>query len=221
MENTGSGCRERLLLLRPDLKQVLECLTTLRGRKLTSGIALAAAIIATAGPLPLASGTAPAQTWPSKPIKIVCAFPAGGLTDLFARTYGDYLSEKLGQPVIVENRGGATGSVAALAVKQSAPDGNTLLVTINATFARAGCAFEGLCTRALHRPCWSRRHATARRRAPFCIDGGSGQERSGKDAARNVCIDEPAQDHIAFKKLYDNETPIWIDAVRGLGLAPQ
>jgi tripartite-type tricarboxylate transporter receptor subunit TctC len=70
--------------------------------------------------------------------------PADGLTDLFARTYGDYLSEKLGQPVIVENRGSATGSVAALAAKQSAPDGNTLLVTINATFARNPVLYKNL-----------------------------------------------------------------------------
>jgi tripartite-type tricarboxylate transporter receptor subunit TctC len=115
-----------------------------RRKLVRNGIALAAALIATAGPLPLASSPARAQTWPLKPIKIVCAFPAGDLTDLFARTYGDYLSQKLGQPVIVENRAGATGSVGALTVKQSAPDGNMLLVAITATFAQNRVVYKNL-----------------------------------------------------------------------------
>jgi len=109
-----------------------------------SGIALAAALVAAAGTLPLASAPTWAETWPSKPIKIVCAFPAGGLTDAFARAYGDHLSQKLGQPVIVENRAGATGSIAALAVKQSPPDGYTLLVAINATFAQNRVLYKNL-----------------------------------------------------------------------------
>ena len=100
------------------------------------GIAVAAALIATAGSLPVTSAPTWAETWPSKPIKIICAYPAGGLADAFARTYGDYLSQKLGQPVIVENRAGATGSVGALAAKQSSPDGHTLLIAINATLAQ-------------------------------------------------------------------------------------
>src|SRR5437762_11107421 len=85
-----------------------------------------------------------AQTWPSKPIKIVCAYPAGGLTDSFARIYGEYLSQKLGQPVIVENRTGASGSIGAAAVKQSPPDGYTLLVAITATLAQSRVLFKNL-----------------------------------------------------------------------------
>src|SRR5437660_3881023 len=77
-----------------------------------------------------------AQTWPSKPIKIVCAYPAGGLTDSSARVYGEYLSRKLGQPVIVENKAGASGSIGAAAVKQSPPDGYTLLVATTAALAQ-------------------------------------------------------------------------------------
>jgi tripartite-type tricarboxylate transporter receptor subunit TctC len=77
------------------------------------------------------------QTWPSKPIKIVCAYPAGGFTDSFARIYGEYLSQKLGQPVVVENKAGAIGSIGAAAVKQSPPDGYTLLVAITATLAQS------------------------------------------------------------------------------------
>jgi tripartite-type tricarboxylate transporter receptor subunit TctC len=84
------------------------------------------------------------QKWPSKPIKIVCAYPAGGLTDSLARIYGEYLSQKLGQPVIVENKAGASGSIGAAAVKQSPPDGYTLLVAITATLAQSRVLFKNL-----------------------------------------------------------------------------
>ena len=84
------------------------------------------------------------QAWPSKPIKIVCAYPAGGLADSFARIYGEYLSQKLGQPVIVENRAGASGSIGAAAVKQSPPDGYTLLVAITGTLAQNRVLFKNL-----------------------------------------------------------------------------
>jgi tripartite-type tricarboxylate transporter receptor subunit TctC len=72
-------------------------------------------------------GAARAQVWPSKVIKIVCGYPAGGLTDTFARAYGQGLSHGLGQPVVVDNRSGAGGSLAAQYVKASPPDGYTLL----------------------------------------------------------------------------------------------
>ena len=85
-----------------------------------------------------------AQTWPSKPIKIVCASPAGGFSDSLARVYGEYLSQKLGQPVIVENRAGASGSIGATAVKQSPPDGYTLLVAITVTLAQSRVLIKGL-----------------------------------------------------------------------------
>jgi hypothetical protein len=62
--------------------------------------------------------------------------PAGGPGGALAHTYGDYLSQKLDQPVIVENRAGATGRVGALAVKRSPPDGYTPLIAIHATFAQ-------------------------------------------------------------------------------------
>jgi tripartite-type tricarboxylate transporter receptor subunit TctC len=84
------------------------------------------------------------QTWPSKPIKIVCAYPAGGLADSFARIYGECLSQKLGQSVIVENRAGASGSIGAAAVKQSPPDGYTLLVATTVTLAHSRVLFKSL-----------------------------------------------------------------------------
>jgi tripartite-type tricarboxylate transporter receptor subunit TctC len=69
---------------------------------------------------------APGQTWPSKPIKMIVPFPAGGGTDFIGRLAAKQLSERLGQPVYVDNRGGANGSIGVQAMMQSAPDGYTL-----------------------------------------------------------------------------------------------
>ena len=68
-----------------------------------------------------------AQAWPTKPIKAVVAFPAGGIVDVLARVVCDQLSPQLRQPIIVENRTGAGGIVAAAFVAKSDPDGHTLL----------------------------------------------------------------------------------------------
>jgi tripartite-type tricarboxylate transporter receptor subunit TctC len=78
----------------------------------------------------LACGSALAQSgsYPSKPITLVVAYPAGGSTDLTGRTLGAELSRKLGVPVIIENVGGAGGAIGAQKVANAAPDGYTLLV---------------------------------------------------------------------------------------------
>ena len=73
-----------------------------------------------------------AQTYPSRAIRIVVAFPAGGGSDLAARVVAQKLSESLGQPVVVENRVGANGSVGAEAVARAAPDGYTPVMGSNA-----------------------------------------------------------------------------------------
>ena len=66
--------------------------------------------------------------WPERPIKIVVSFPAGGASDIVARVLGEQLARKLGQPVVIDNRPGAGGSVGGLAVTQAPADGYTLLL---------------------------------------------------------------------------------------------
>ena len=75
----------------------------------------------------LASSAALAQPYPSKPIRLAVAFPPGGPVDIIARLFGPKISEALGQPVVVENKVGASGNVATVDVARSAPDGYTLL----------------------------------------------------------------------------------------------
>ena len=74
------------------------------------------------------AGDVIAQQYPSKPVRMVVAAPAGGLTDVVARSVAQFLQEKLGQPFVVENISGASSTIGALSVARSAPDGYTLLV---------------------------------------------------------------------------------------------
>jgi tripartite-type tricarboxylate transporter receptor subunit TctC len=78
--------------------------------------------------LALAAPASQAQTWPDKPVHIVIAFTPGSATDVIARSMSNELSAKLGQPVIIENKPGAGGTIAATLVAKAAPDGYTLLV---------------------------------------------------------------------------------------------
>lgn len=92
-------------------------------RKLLTAAAIAAGILSVAAP-------ALAQEWPTRgPIRLIVPYPAGGGTDVVARIVAKYLSERLHQTIIVDNRGGANGQIGLVALKQSAPDGYTMAMT--------------------------------------------------------------------------------------------
>jgi len=85
-------------------------------------------LAASAAALPVASRFAWAQTYPTRPVRIVVGFPPGGVSDILARLLGEWLSERLAQPFVIENRPGAGGNVATESVVRAAPDGHTLLL---------------------------------------------------------------------------------------------
>src|SRR5262245_38989499 len=91
------------------------------------GILMMAALVPAAWAQP-----ARAQTYPSQNITFVVAFAAGGIADVVARFIGQKLSERLGHAVVIENRGGAGGNLAAKTVSAAAPDGYTILATTSA-----------------------------------------------------------------------------------------
>ena len=94
--------------------------------------------------LALAASAVNAQTYPSKPVKLVVPFPAGSATDQIARVLGQQLQEGLGQPFVVENKPGAQGSIAASEVARAAPDGYTLMVGTNTPLAANPSLFKKL-----------------------------------------------------------------------------
>ena len=85
-------------------------------------------LAAGAAVLPAVSRMAKAETYPSRPVRIIVGFAPGGSTDIVARLIGQWLSERLGQSFVIENRPGAAGNVAAEAVVKSVADGYVLLM---------------------------------------------------------------------------------------------
>jgi tripartite-type tricarboxylate transporter receptor subunit TctC len=101
------------------------------------------ALIVITSCMALAAPHTAAQGFASKPVRIVVAFPPGGSTDLAARALGEKLSGALGQPVVVENKPGASGNIGAEFVARSAPDGYTLLMAAT-SFATSPAFFPKL-----------------------------------------------------------------------------
>jgi tripartite-type tricarboxylate transporter receptor subunit TctC len=87
-------------------------------------------LAAGAAALPAVSGIARAQAYPSRPVRIVVGFPAGGATDIQARLMGEWLTERLGQQFIVENKPGASGNIGTEMVAKAPADGYTLLQVV-------------------------------------------------------------------------------------------
>ncbi len=92
----------------------------------------------------LAAPLAAAQSWPSKPIRLMVPFPPGGSTDIVARIVAQKMGERLGQPMVIENRGGAGGTLGTAQVAKAAPDGYSLTVATTSTHVVAPSVYARL-----------------------------------------------------------------------------
>src|SRR5215471_20670698 len=94
-------------------------------------------LAAGAAALPVLSCIARAQTYPTRPVRLIVTTPAGGSPDIIARLIGQWLSERLGQPIVVDNRSGASGNIGTEIVVRAPPDGYTLLIALSANAINA------------------------------------------------------------------------------------
>jgi tripartite-type tricarboxylate transporter receptor subunit TctC len=92
-------------------------------------------------------------SWPNRPLTLVVGFPAGGPVDTVSRIIGESLSRRLGQPIVVEDKPGATGTIAAAQVAHAAPDGYTLTM-LPGTFAASAAMFRKLSYHPVNDFCW-------------------------------------------------------------------
>src|SRR5580693_4505711 len=94
-------------------------------------------LAAGAAALPIMSCVAMAQTYPSRPVRLIVTVAAGGSPDIIARLIGQWLSERLGQPFFVDDRPGASGNIGTEIVVRASPDGYTLILAISANAINA------------------------------------------------------------------------------------
>jgi tripartite-type tricarboxylate transporter receptor subunit TctC len=198
-------------------------------RVITRRTALAAGLAAT---LPMPHVRAQG-VWPTKPIRIICGFPPGGLTDSFSRAYGDYIAEKTGQTVTVENRPGAAGGVAAVALKQAPADGHTLMTTVSATLLGNRVLYKSLqydperdfsyvaLMPSGHLPVIASKATGAKDLAAFAAYAKANQVSGGSYAAgsfAHIALDNIARHFgVTFPIVqYRGEAPMWQDMAAGV-----
>jgi len=85
-----------------------------------------------------------ASNYPERPIRLVVGFPPGGATDILARILSQHMPESIGQPVVVDNRGGATGTIAAAVVAKAAPDGYTIMMVPSGPYTISASTYSKL-----------------------------------------------------------------------------
>ncbi|MCI0756060.1 Bug family tripartite tricarboxylate transporter substrate binding protein, partial [Teichococcus vastitatis] len=107
-------------------------MNTTRRRLLLAGLALPAVAKGAAAAAP---GAAAGGWAPGHPIRFIVPFPAGGATDVVARVLGERMQQRLGQPVVIENRTGSGGNIGMEAAAQAVPDGHTLVMGTMGTLA--------------------------------------------------------------------------------------
>jgi hypothetical protein len=159
-------------------------------------------LVASAAALATISRIAIADTYPTRPVHIIVGFAVGGPNDICARLIGQWLSERLGQPFVIENRPGAGSNLATEVVVRAAPDGYTLLL-VNPANAVNSTLYEKLRFHPRYRTC--RGHLASAQRP------GGQSIISGRNSFRvhHLCKGEPGQDQPGFARYWHHGTCRW------------